>query len=446
MRNIRLQIANSVYGLLDYAAYPFGMLALAPIVLRHLGTAQYGIWAVATAIVSFASIVASGFGDANIQQLATRRGTGDPEPLLRVVRATMGIHILLGTALCFILWIAAPMLANRLALTDAALHHACLSCIRIAAIITLVRAIETVCISTQRAFERYGAAVRISIAGRLLSLVAAAVLATFTGSVVNIMAATAVFASLGLFAQLFRLRQLLDYQGLAPSFEPAVTRELIRFGIFTWLLSATGVIFSQADRLFAGASMGASAVVSYALCAQISQPVYGLTAAGLHFLFPHFAARLSYAQPAALRRTLLTTLLINVLLVLAATGSLLAFSGTLLHILAPDAIARECLHLLPSVLAGSALLALGVSGTYTMLALGRVLPVTRINLAAALALLLVIAVFLRSFGVTAIVAARLVFALISLLVYVPLLHELRLGVFRPENSISRAHVIAAEEA
>jgi O-antigen/teichoic acid export membrane protein len=446
MRNIRLHIANSAHGLLDYAAYPFGMLALAPIVLRHLGTAQYGIWAVATAIVSFASIVASGFGDANIQQLATRRAAGDPEPLLRVVRATMGIHLLLGTALGLILWIAAPMLANRLAFTDAALHHACLSCIRIAAIITLVRALETVCISTQRAFERYGAAVRISIAGRLLSVVAAAVLATFTGSVVNIMAATAVFASLGLIAQLFRLRQLLDYQGLAPSFEPAVTRELIRFGIFTWLLSATGVIFSQADRLFAGASMGASAVVSYALCAQISQPLYGLTAAGLHFLFPHFAARLSYAPPAALRRTLLTTLLINVLLVLAATGSLLAFSGTLLHVLAPDAIARACLHLLPSVLAGSALLALGVSGTYAMLALGRVLPVTLISVAAALALLLVIAIFLPSFGVSAIIAARLAFALISLLVYVPLFHEFRLGVFRPESPLSRAHAMAAEEA
>jgi O-antigen/teichoic acid export membrane protein len=444
MGNLRLHTSNSVYGLLDYAAYPFGMLALAPIVLRHLGTAQYGIWAVATAIVSFASIVASGFGDANIQQLATRRGTGDSEPLLRVVRATMGIHLLLGTALGLILWIAAPMFANRLSLTDADLHHACLSCIRIAAIITLVRAIETVCISTQRAFERYGAAVRISISARLVSLVAAAVLATFTGSVVNIMAATAVFASLGLVAQLLRLRQLLDYQGLAPSFDPAVTRELLRFGIFTWLLSATGVMFSQADRLFAGASMGASAVVSYALCSQVSQPVYGLTAAGLHFLFPHFASRLSYAPPAALRRTLLTTLLINVLLVLAATGSLLAFSGTLLHVLAPDAIARACLHLFPSVLAGAALLALNVAGTYTMLALGRVLPVTRINLAAALALLLVIAVFLRSFGVSAIVAARLVFALISLLVYVPLFHELRLGVFRPESPLSCAHAIAEE--
>jgi O-antigen/teichoic acid export membrane protein len=419
---MRRQISNFVYGLLDYAAYPFGMLALAPIVLRDLGAAQYGVWAVATATVSFGSIVASGFGDANIQQVATRRGTGGGDSLLRAVRASFGIHLILGTAMALLLLAFAPILADRLSISDAALNQACLSCIRIAALLTLIRAVETVCISTQRAFERYGAAVRISIAARLLSLAAAAVLAAFTRDVVYIMLATAAFAAMALLAQLIRLRQLLDYQSLAPSFDAATTRELIRFGIFTWLLSATGVMFSQADRLIAGASMGATAVVAYALCAQMSQPVYGITAAGLHFLFPHLASQ-----------TLLVAFLINALIVFAGAGLLLVFSDRLLRLLATEPIARTCAPLLPSVLLASALLALSVSGSYAMLALGRVRPVTLINLAGTLALIFVLALFLRSFGVTAIVWARISFALISLLVYVPLLRELRTGAFRPEG-------------
>ena len=441
---LRRQIANSIYGLLDYAAYPFGMLALAPIVMRHLGAAQYGTWAVATAIVSFASIVASGFGDANIQQVATQRGAGDQGPLLRVVRASMGIHLVLGTAMGLMLWTAAPYLADRLSVNDAALRLTCLSCVRIAGIITLVRAIETVCISTQRAFERYGPAVRISIAGRLLSLGAAAVLATFTKDVVGIMATTAVFAALGLLAQLIRLRQLLNLESIAPSFDSTATRELIRFGIFTWLLAATGVVFSQADRLIAGTSMGAAAAVSYALCAQISQPLYGLTAAGLHFLFPYFASRQANTAPAALRKTLWVTFLVNLLLVLAGAGTLIIFSDRILHLLAPDPIARVCAPLLPWVLAGSALLALSVSGTYAMLALGRVRPVTLINIFGSAALLLVIALFVSRFGVMAIIGARLAFAVISLLVYVPLLHELRIGAFRLESLAP--HETAPEEA
>jgi O-antigen/teichoic acid export membrane protein len=426
---MRRQISNSIYGLLDYAAYPFGMLALAPIVLRHLGVAQYGVWAVTTAIVSFGSIVASGFGDANIQQVATRRSTGDGDSLLRVVRASFGIHLILGTAVALLLWVFAPFLAIRLSIADATLNQACLSCIRIAALLTIIRAIETVCISTQRAFERYGAAVRISVAGRMLSLAAAAVLAAFTRDVVYIMLATAAFAAMALLAQLIRLRQLLDYQALTPSFDPVATRELIRFGIFTWLLSATGVMFSQADRLIAGASMGATAVVSYALCAQMSQPVYGLTAAGLHFLFPHLASQRATAAPAELRRTLLMAISMNALLVFTGAGLLLAFSGRLLRLLAPEYIARVSVSLLPSVLSGSVLLALSVSGCYAMLALGRVRPVTLINLAGTVAFTFVIVLSLRSSGVMAIVWARISFGVVSLLVYFPLLREFRTGAF-----------------
>src|SRR5215469_16934940 len=73
---LRRQLFNSFYGLLDYAAYPIGMLVVAPIVFRNLGTAQYGIWTITMATVSVGSIIASGFGDANIQQVATERGRG----------------------------------------------------------------------------------------------------------------------------------------------------------------------------------------------------------------------------------------------------------------------------------------------------------------------------------------------------------------------------------
>ena len=74
---MRAHLSNAAFGVLDYAAYPVGMLLVAPIMLRNLGIAQYGIWAVATAAVNTGSIIASGFGDANIQHVATGRTTGD---------------------------------------------------------------------------------------------------------------------------------------------------------------------------------------------------------------------------------------------------------------------------------------------------------------------------------------------------------------------------------
>lgn len=440
---MRRQLSNSIYGLLDYAAYPIGMLAVAPIVLRNLGVAQYGVWTVTTAIVSLGSIVASGFGDANLQQVATQRG-GQGGLLLRTVRATMGIHLVLGVGMALLFWALAPYLAGRLALADGALKQMCLSCIRIAGLLTLVRAVETVCISTQRAFERYGAAVRISVAGRILGLAAAALLASASFNVTVIVAASAAFAAFGLLWQFVQLQQLLRAGSLAPSFDRAATRELLQFGVFTWILAATGVVFSQADRLIGGTSMGASAVVSYALCAQISQPLYGLTAAGLHFLFPYIARQRVSDTAGELRQTVVRAVLANILLVCAGAGLLLIFSNRILQMLATDEIARACAPLLLPVLASSALLALNVSGVYAMLALGKAKAVALVNVAGAVAMVLVIAWLLPGHGITAIVGARLAFAVVALLVYIPLIRELRFGAFRFRHI--EAHLAAGEGA
>ena len=76
---MRRQLSNSIYGVLDYAAYPIGMLLVAPFILRNLGVAQYGIWAVTTSIVNIGSIVASGFGDANTQRIASHRSSGSSD-------------------------------------------------------------------------------------------------------------------------------------------------------------------------------------------------------------------------------------------------------------------------------------------------------------------------------------------------------------------------------
>ncbi len=115
-------LPNAVYGVLDYAAYPVGMLLVAPIILRHLGVEHYGVWAVATAAIGAGSILASGFGDANIQQIASDRGAGDSSHLLQTVRSTMGIHVVLGLCIGLIGWMLSPYVARHVVAHDAALR------------------------------------------------------------------------------------------------------------------------------------------------------------------------------------------------------------------------------------------------------------------------------------------------------------------------------------
>lgn len=424
---MRAHLSNAAYGILDYAAHPIGMLIVAPVMLRNLGVAQYGVWAVVAAVVSIGSIIASGFGDANIQHVATQRNAGDPDALLRAVRSTMGIHLVLGSAIAVIAWMLAPYMARHVTATDADLRFACLWSLRIASVVILVRTVETVCISTQRAFERYGAAVRISIFVRILSLVAAALLSNFGRGVVSIMAVTAVVTLLGLGLQTARLKELLHASSLAPAFDRDATRALFAFGIFSWIQAVAGVIFSQTDRLITGVSLGATAVASYALCVQMAQPIYGFAASGLHFLFPYFAQRRVTMSTAALRKAVLLAFIVNLLLVALGTAVLLLFGIRILRAWGGDAIAQSATHVLPLIVWSSALLGLNVTGTYAMLALGRVQAVTWLNLASGATMLLLIMWLLPHYGVYGIAIARLCYSPITLLLYIPLILLLHSG-------------------
>jgi O-antigen/teichoic acid export membrane protein len=421
---MRTHLANAAYGVLDYAAYPLGMLIVAPIVLHNMGAAQYGVWAVATAAVSMGSIVASGFGDANIQNVANQRGLGNYDALLRTVRSMVGINLVLGTAFALLAWTLVPYAARHMVLSNVALQYDCLWSLRFASILIWLRTLESVCISTQRAFERYGAAVRISICARLLSLAVAAGLTWFAQSVAAMVAAATVFTLFGTGLQFVHLRRLLHAPSLLPVFDKTAVRALLAFGAFSWLQAVSGVVFGQADRLLLGISHGAVAVASYALCVQLSQLISGFAASGLHFLFPYLAGRCASQSADHLRKPVLAALVVNLLFVAASTAILLAFGMRILRAWGGEAGAQTSPSVLSTIVWSSALLGLNVTGTYSLFALGRVKIVTWLNLAGGAVMLLLMFYLLPRFGAEGLTAARLSYGSITLFVYIPLARQL----------------------
>ena len=95
---MRKHLTNAAFGVLDYVSYPVGMLLVAPIVLHKLGASEYGLWMIATALISAGGIVASGFCDANIQRVAHLRGSGQPDRIPHTMRSMLGINLVLGAS------------------------------------------------------------------------------------------------------------------------------------------------------------------------------------------------------------------------------------------------------------------------------------------------------------------------------------------------------------
>jgi len=432
---MRKHLTNASYGVLDYASYPLGMLLVTPVVLHQLGPSEFGLWMIATAVISAGGIIASGFCDANIQRIALLRGTGRSALIPHTVRSMFGINLLLGLMLAIATWIAAPYAAPHITVAHQTSATECLISLRMASGLILLRTIETVSVSTQRAFERYGGTVQISIAVRLLTLASAALLALLGHGTISILTSTGALMAVGTYLQFRQLPRFLGTVSLWPYFHRGETRVLFGLGIFVWLQAVGAVVFGQLDRILLGVSLGALAVAPYALCVQFAHPLFGLSASALNFLFPYLSGRAGTLSSAELKRTLLKAFACNLLLVACGAGLLLLIGPTLIRLWAGPHIAHSGISILTPIVLGSALMGLGVTGTYAMQALGRFRIVAFISLGSRAAMMLLMIELLRHMGLPGLAWSRLCYGSVALLVYLPLLGNLNTRQ-RARNSAS----------
>lgn len=422
---MKKHFTNAGYGVLDYVSYPLGMFLVAPLVLHKLGAAEYGLWMIATAVISAGGIVASGFCDACIQRVAYLRGTGELHLAPEAVRSMLGINLALGALLAVAVWIAAPIAASHVAVSGLASRSECLAALRIAGVAILVRAVESVAVGAQRAFEQYRVTVQISTVMRIVTLAAAAILAVLGKGVTGILLATCVFLVLATVAQFRGVHRLMAGVSFWPRFHPAEARLLFRQGFFVWLQALGGVVFGQFDRIFLGLSLGALAVTPYSLCIQFAHPIYGLAASGFNFLFPFLSSRAGVTPREGMKRVVLKAFVCNLLIVACGAALLLLFGDRLIRIWAGPAVAQSAGAILPPIVVGAALMGLSVTGTYTLQALGEFRSVAIIVLAGRSAMLLLMIEMLRHNGLEGLALSRLFYGAVALVVYLPLLRKLK---------------------
>jgi O-antigen/teichoic acid export membrane protein len=411
-------LKNGLLGALDYTAQPVLMLLATPLLLHRLGPSQYGVWALASALVSSGSLITSGFGDAAIKYVSSYRGQEDRQNIIRVVHGMLIINLLLSTCVALVLWNGIPYVVHHVIKIEPALQQICIVSLRIGSIILIIKSIESVFVGTFRAFETYGPTVRIAIGTRIVILSAAVAVVAAGGNVVSIMLTTMCAATAGMLLQVFAVGSLLG----RPLWRLSVHRETLRritgFGCFTWMQCLAGISFSQVDRVIIGILLGTPTLGYYTICTQVAQPIHGLLAAGLQFLFPHLSERWQTASLTSLKHTVTAAFWVNQVFVVLLSTPLILGSKFVLTAWLGTTFSQHLWSTLSIVALSFALLGMNVTAYYTLLAAGKVRPVTYINLAAGGAMLLAMGVLIPRFGIMGAAAGRLIYGPVTWLMYI----------------------------
>ena len=409
-RAVRENAGNSFFGVMDYVVQGLAMLLAAAFLVRRLGLSQYGLWMLASAIIGGMESLSSGFGDATIKFVSKYRGRGDRAGVERIIRATLAINGTLGSLLAVFVILGSGFAITYIFKIEPQQHTLSIRMLQIAGVTLFVRSIENVFSNTLRAYEQYGRTVRISVTTRLLNVASAVLLAYLGYSVLAIMAASLIIAVLSLGLQVAAVRSVCGPVVLVPKIDRDSTREIMSFGVFSWVQALAGVFFYNADRLIVGAIMGTSALGIYAVCVQATQPIHGITSAALNFVFPHISARHEAGESHALRRSFRIATWTNIGFVLLLSAPLILFGRQILTLWMGPAFAQQGHTVLALLAVANACLGASVASHYILLALGQARFVASVNVLGGVLSLGCIALLMPHFGLPGAAMGRLLYA------------------------------------
>jgi O-antigen/teichoic acid export membrane protein len=405
---------NIFYSLVDYVSQPGLMVLAAPTLLRHLGLEQYGVWMLVNSITATAYGLGGGFSEAATRYVSHYRGLGDGRGVARSMAAALLINCGLGLVLVLILLIAAPALIDHVFKVAPAFRYTVIVAVRISAAVLWLRVAEVVFVAAIRAFERYRPAVLVSVAARCLVVLFSLVLSYRGRGLVAILLATLAISVGSLIAQAVGAAAVVPRTRVALPDLVSGLREIVHFGVYTWMKSASGAVFGYADRLMIAGILGATPLAYYTLCSQVTQPIPAAAAAVFNFLFPMISSRRAagkwteastiYQRASGVNAVAVCTLIL--LAGVAAKPGLSLWLG-------PD-MAERCNLPFIVMMAAGGLLALGIVPQYAALALGRSRALALMNIASGFLTIGGGYLLIRRFGVLGGGFAKAVVAVVSL--------------------------------
>lgn len=373
---------NVYYSVLDYVSQPATMILAAPILLKTMGVQQYGTWMLVNSIAATASGLAGGFGDGATKFISMYRGRDDREGVARSLLAALMINSALSFLLVIGLVACAPLLVRHVFQVEPLLRHDAIVAVRISAFVLVLRFAQAIFTSAVRAYERYRPVVLTTVSSRLLIVFLAIILTSKGFGLVAILWATLSVETIALIAQAVLAHIILPLRRLPAIDIQCGLGDIVGFGLFTWLKSATGVLFGYADRLVIAALLGTGPLAFYVLCNQLTQPIPTLLASSFNFIFPNFSARSAAGKWMGIERSYHAYVLVSLCIAAAVCFPMSLAARSVLTVWLGPLLAVKYHALLIAMAVGNGLLALSIVPQYTALAFGRARALAYINLAA----------------------------------------------------------------
>lgn len=293
-------LRNAVANLLGAVVPALAALVTVPFVVRGLGEANYGVYALVTAIVGYFAVIDINVTAGSVKYIAEFATRDDAGRIGETICFSLLVYAGLGAVGALGIYLGAQLLVTRVFSVPPALVIGAVATLKLAALGFFVGQLQTYLHSVPQSLMRFGLSGRLEVLfGSAVPLLSVAVL--LRGGGLFELVALRVLAGALHCALLWRgIRQLLPRLRLRWP-RHRLARDLLDFSAFSFLSRFAALSYAYADKLIIGALAGVTALAYYTVAATLANRVLGLSYRLSGVFFPAASALAASGQGARLR-------------------------------------------------------------------------------------------------------------------------------------------------
>jgi O-antigen/teichoic acid export membrane protein len=286
---LNLTVKNSIWNALSFLASAGIMFLSLPLMLSMLGTEQYGVMVLLTAVLAPLGLTTLNLAQATVKYVAEAVGRGSIQEAARFVQTTLLFNIGTGLVGSAGLAAVAGVLVKHVFIISPENQIMSQNCLYWVAAGWTVMQVASTFLAVPTALQQYPLVASGTTLQALLSAGLGLSVLFAGGNLLSFMKAQFVVQVLAMLGWFVVAKRLLPDSSLLPRWHTRAFRTSFRYGSWQTIANVGSMMANQTDKYVLGALLPASAVGLYNIALAIEQRAYVFVYKLAEVLFPAFS-------------------------------------------------------------------------------------------------------------------------------------------------------------
>jgi O-antigen/teichoic acid export membrane protein len=336
-------VKNSFYNTLGgITRMGLGIITV-PLLIHQLGTEEYGLWSLASAVIAVLTLAEAGLSTATTVFVAQDLGKEDVDSLSQTLTATIATMLIMATLAAVFLWFGADKITSLFSQLNSFQRANISKAFQIGGIVVWTRLVQQILSGIEQAYQSYGIVNLAMTAQSLLTNIGMLIIALKGGKTLELMQWQGLASAAMLVVHLLIVRFLFKGVSIYPTWNKKRALEVGKYSSMVWLNSLGSVLFTRCDRFIVGNLLGTQSLGIYATIADINTQINVISALPAQPLISFLGEEFSKEKKGSvsLQKRIEQFFLANSLIATLIGSALITLSPICLNFLFPNRLSGQ---------------------------------------------------------------------------------------------------------